>query len=115
LVPQDPNDQPASELLRAMQDEKDRLVHDAGAKAPKQLPPIMPDEAPFLLPPGWGWVRLGNIGDTNIGLTYSPQNISNEGIPVLRSNNIQKGKLDLSEIVRVNVEVKISWLKKVIC
>ena len=96
LVKQDSKDQPANELLRMIQDKKERLVQYEGAKAPKLLPPITPGEEPYRLPPGWEWERLGNIGDTNIGLTYSPQDISDKGIPVLRSNNIQNGKLDLS-------------------
>ncbi|MHB1421571.1 MAG: hypothetical protein ACYCX4_18665 [Bacillota bacterium] len=52
------------------------------------------DEIPFDIPDSWEWVRLGNIGITNIGLTYSPANISlTKGTPVLRSNNIQNGKI----------------------
>jgi type I restriction enzyme, S subunit len=88
LVQQDSKDHPANELLREIKAEKERLVQDEKAKASKLLPPITSDEEPYRLPPGWEWERLGNIGDTNIGLTYSPQDISDKGIPVLRSNNM---------------------------
>ena len=58
-------------------------------------------EPPFPIPESWEWTKLGEIGDTNIGLTYHPQDISDNGIPVLRSNNIQNGNLVLSSLVRV--------------
>jgi type I restriction enzyme S subunit len=112
LVPQDPNDEPASELLERIQSEKQHLVKEGKSKALAPLPAIKPDELPFHPPPGWDWVRLGNIGDTNIGLTYSPQDLSDRGVPVLRSNNIQNGKLTLSGLVRVDAEVKESVLVK---
>lgn len=55
-------------------------------------------------------MRLGEIGDTNIGLTYSPSDVSDIGIPVLRSNNIQNDILDLADLKRVNMDVKSSVL-----
>lgn len=57
-------------------------------KTEKPLPDISDEEKPFELPKGWKWCRLGNIGFTNIGLTYKPTDISNQRIPVLRSTNI---------------------------
>lgn len=110
LVPQDPTDQPATELLKEIETEKKRLVKAGKVKAPKPLPEIKPEEVPYELPQGWEWVRLGTIGFTNIGLTYSPSEVSETGIPVLRSNNIQNGKLDLSDLKRVNMDVKESVL-----
>ena len=56
---------------------------------------------PFEVPEGWVWCRLGNIGTTNIGLTYKPLDICVDGVPVLRSNNIVDGKLNFSDLVRV--------------
>ena len=55
---------------------------------------------------GWEWVRLDDIGSTFIGLTYSPKDISNSGTPVLRSSNIQNGKIDLIDLVRVDGNIK---------
>lgn len=65
LVEQDPTDQPASELLRDIDAEKQRLVKAGKIKAPKPLPPIKPEEVPYQLPQGWEWVRLGEIGIIN--------------------------------------------------
>ena len=102
LVPQDPNEPPASELLKQIEVEKKRLIKEGKIKKQEPLPPIKPEEVAYALPAGWEWVRLGEIGETNIGLTYSPKEIDDIGIPVLRSNNIQNGKIDLNNLVRVN-------------
>ena len=56
LVPQDPNDQPASELLKEIEAEKQRLMKEGKIKKPKQLPEIKPEEVPYQLPEGWEWV-----------------------------------------------------------
>jgi len=65
LVPQDPNEQPASELLQEIEAEKQRLVKEGKIKKPKSLPPMREEEKPYALPKGWEWVRLGNIGLIN--------------------------------------------------
>ncbi|MEW6595455.1 MAG: restriction endonuclease subunit S [Thermodesulfobacteriota bacterium] len=61
LVEQNPNDPPASELLKEIEAEKLRLVKAGKIKRPKPLPPIKPEEVPYELPQGWEWVRLGEI------------------------------------------------------
>ena len=63
------------------------------------------DEVPFDIPDSWEWVRLGNIGETNIGLTYKPSDVTSDGVPVLRSNNIQNGQIDYSELLYVSCAV----------
>ncbi|MBZ7662247.1 restriction endonuclease subunit S [Klebsiella grimontii] len=109
LVPQDPNDEPASVLLERIAAEKAELVKQGKIKKSKPLPEISEEEKPFELPEGWEWVRLGDIGETNIGLTYSPNNIKETGTPVLRSSNIQNGILDFTDLVRVSgMEIKSS-------
>ncbi len=51
-------------------------------------------------------VKLGDICETFIGLTYKPEDIDNNGILVLRSSNIKNAKLDLSDQVRVKSKIK---------
>ncbi len=58
LVPQDPNDEPASELLKKIKTEKEKLIKEKKIKKVKPLPPIQPVEIPYELPKGWEWVRL---------------------------------------------------------
>ena len=72
LVPQDPNDEPASELLKKIAEEKKRLIKEGKIKKQKPLPEITEDEIPFDIPENWEWVRLGAIiTDTEAG--KSPQ------------------------------------------
>lgn len=61
LVPQDPKEQPASELLQEIEAEKQRLVKERQIKIPKPLLPVMEEEKPYVLPQGWEWVRLRDI------------------------------------------------------
>lgn len=105
LVPQDPKDEPAAELLKRIRAEKERLVAEGKIRREKPLASVE-EEQEFVLPDGWEWTRLGHVGETNIGLTYSPSNLAERGMPVLRSCNIRNGKIDLTELVRVTGEVR---------
>ncbi len=48
---------------------------------------------------------MGEVGQTNIGLTYKPSDICNDGIVVLRSSNIKNNEMDYNDIVKVNVNI----------
>ncbi|KFC79973.1 restriction endonuclease subunit S [Buttiauxella agrestis] len=74
LVPQDPNDEPASELLKCIEQEKSRLVKEGKIKKQKPLPPISDDEKPFELPVGWEWCRIMAIAQVGTGSTPSRDN-----------------------------------------
>jgi type I restriction enzyme S subunit len=74
LVPQDPNDEPASELLKRIKAEKDKLVKAGKIKKPKPLPPVNPEEKPFAVPSGWAWTRLAVIVESHIGKTPPTKN-----------------------------------------
>ena len=63
------------------------------------------EEIPFEIPNGWEWCRIRDISNSYIGLTYRPTDISQTGTIVLRSSNIQEGKLCLRDIVRVNINI----------
>jgi type I restriction enzyme S subunit len=64
LVPQDPRDEPASELLKKIRAEKDRLIAEGKIKRDKPLAEIAGEEKPFELPKGWEWVRLPEVTRT---------------------------------------------------
>lgn len=60
LVPQDPNDEPASKLLDRIR--ADRVKQTDGKKKKKDdLPPIRPKEIPFEIPKSWEWMRIGQL------------------------------------------------------
>jgi type I restriction enzyme S subunit len=74
LVPQNPNDEPASELLKKIEAEKVRLVKEGKIKKQKPLPPISDDEKPFGLPNSWECERIGTFGIVGTGSTPSRSN-----------------------------------------
>ena len=78
LVEQNPNDPPASELLKQIEAEKERIIKEKKIRKPKKLPPITPEEVPYQLPKGWEWKRLMDLliyGPTN---GFSPKAVSYE-------------------------------------
>ncbi len=98
LVPHDPQDKPASELLKEIEAEKKRLVQEGKIKEPKPLPPIKPEEVPYQVPKGWEWVRLGDIGNTQTGTTPATKDPDNYGdfIPFVGPGDIQNSKINNS-------------------
>ena len=87
LVPQNPNDEPASELLKRIKAEKEKLISEGKIKRDKKEPKIFRGEdgkhyekfadgsvqeikVPYDIPENWEWVKVGNICTTNIGLTF---------------------------------------------
>ena len=125
LVPQDPNDEPASVLLERIRAEKEDLIKQGKIKRDKKESVIfkgednsyyekmadgklhcLDDQLTFELPDGWEWCNLSMIGTTNIGLTYRPTDIEPGGIMVLRSCNIVNDQVDLSGLVRVKTTVR---------
>ena len=69
LVPQDPKDEPASELLKKIKVEKEKLIKEKKIKKQKHLPEISEDEIPYELPKAWVWCRLGDVFSTTSGGT----------------------------------------------
>ena len=125
LVPQDPNDEPASVLLERIRKEKEELIKQGKIKRDKKESVIfkgddnsyyekMPDgklnclneQLMFELPEGWEWCNLLMIGTTNIGLTYRPADIDTQGIMVLRSCNIVNEKINLTDLARVKTSIR---------
>jgi len=82
LVAQDATDEPASELLKLIKEEKATLRQTQGkGKKEKALPPIKPSEIPFEIPQSWVWCRLGEIiqytENLDIQKNLSPETIVN--------------------------------------
>ncbi len=90
LVPQDPSDEPASELLKKIRAEKDRLIAEGKIKKDKPLPAIDDDEKPFALPAGWEWVRLPELAQFIDYRGKTPVK-KESGIPLITAKNIRKG------------------------
>ena len=93
LVEQDPNDEPASELLKRIAAEKARLVK-AGKIKKAEVGPISLNDAPFLVPHRWTWTRLGIIGDWGSGSTPPRGNVElyGGGITWLKSGELNDNR-----------------------
>ena len=77
LVPQDPNDEPASVLLEKIRAEKARLVKEGKLKKKDlEVKPIAEDEIPFEIPKGWEWCRIKEIFSMQAGKFVSANDIS---------------------------------------
>ncbi|EEW1975485.1 restriction endonuclease subunit S [Escherichia coli] len=103
LVPQDPNDEPASELLKRIAQEKAQLVKEGKIKKQKPLPPISDEEKPFELPEGWEWCKFGLTSafiNGDRGSNYPNKNeYVSQGIPWINTGHIEKnGTLTVTEM-----------------
>lgn len=94
LVPQDPNDEPASVLLEKIKAEKDKWIKGKVIKKPKPIPPILDYEIPFDIPKNWTWCRLGEFAYVTSGSTPKSSAFVSEGIPFLKMYNLRDQKID---------------------
>ena len=121
LVPQDPNDEPASVLLERIRAKKARLVKEKKIKKDKNESIIyrgddnsyyekfiatgevkcIDEEIPFEIPQGWEWERIGNIFETTSGstpLSRNPDYYKNGNINWVRTTDLNNGILNKTEI-----------------
>lgn len=107
LVPQDPNDEPASVLLEKIKAEKERLIKEKKIRKSTVLPPVEADQVPFDVPQNWQWVHLSEIGQIVGGgtpKTEHPEYYADNGLPWLTPADlyglegkfIGRGKKDIS-------------------
>jgi len=93
LVPQDPSDESASELLKRINEEKDRLIKEDKIRKHNDLPEIRNDEIQIELPQGWEFIRNGKLFSLRKG--KKPKNISDEniGLPYLDIEALDRGNI----------------------
>ncbi|HHT7190027.1 TPA: restriction endonuclease subunit S [Bacillus cereus] len=115
LVPQDPNDEPASELLKRIKVEKEELIKQKAIKREKDLPEITEEEIPFAIPDSWEWVRLGDIA-YSIDAGKSPQCESRPALlnewGVIKTTAIQNNvfEADKNKVLPEKFEIKPSYI-----
>ena len=122
LVPQDPNDEPASVLLERIREQKKQMVKEGKLKA-KDIKndtiifvgednlhyekftdgtvKCIEDEIPFDVPKGWEWVRLQSITSTLTDGTHKTPTYSDDGYIFLSSKNVTSGKIDWDNIMYI--------------
>ena len=118
LVKQDPNDEPASELVKRIYEEKQRLIKEGKLKKDKNESYIykgddncyyekvgkevrnITDDLPFEIHDNWTWIRLSNYCYLNGGYAFKSNNFSNEGIRVIRISDFDEDGIKSKEIKR---------------
>ena len=97
LVPQDPNDEPASVLLERIRAEKERLIKEGKIKRPKKTKATSDKpHYPYQLPEGWVWCKLDDyVLSVTDGDHQAPPKSSN-GVPFLVISNISTWKIDFT-------------------
>lgn len=110
-----PDVEPASELLKRIKVEKDRLIKEKKIKKQKPLSPITKEEIPFDLPKGWGWCRLGEVIYENPRNGYSPKAVDfKTKVKTLKLGATTTGKFIDTEIKYINEHIgndSYLWLK----
>ena len=104
LVPQDPNDEPASVLLERIRAEKEQLIKEGKIKAPKKSKSAgdtshYPKDVPFEVPEEWVWTSIDDIAFVTklAGFEYTKYIANNltghDGVPLFKGKNVQDGKI----------------------
>tara|TARA_Y100000296_G_scaffold6939_1_gene8319 strand:- start:3141 stop:4997 length:1857 start_codon:yes stop_codon:yes gene_type:complete len=113
LVPQNPDDEPASKLLERIEEEKARLVKEGKIKKPKKLPSVSDEEKPFELPEGWEWTQVAALisGDRDIsyGIIKLEKEPKTGGVRVLRCSDVRSGYIDRTAIRSVSPDIEIPY------
>ena len=109
LVPQDPNDEPASVLLDKIRKEKAKLVKEGKLKK-KDLEeiPISEDEKPFEIPKSWEWCKLGTIAALIGGFAFKSHEYTFSGSRVIRISDITENGFINKNVVRFPFTDKLS-------
>ncbi|WP_195332989.1 restriction endonuclease subunit S [Bacteroides salyersiae] len=110
LVPQDPNDEPASVLLEQIKAEKERLIEEGKIKRSKKSAKTSDtphyENVPFEVPEGWVWTTIEEIcSKIGSGSTPRGSNYSATGIPFFRSQNVYNDRLVYDDIKYISEEV----------
>ncbi len=103
---QHPDTEPASELLKRIKTEKEKLIKEKKIRKQKPLPPISPEEIPFELPEGWVWCRLGEIAKHNSGKTLHKSKNTGKYYEYITTSNLYWNYFNLNNLKKIKVEQK---------
>ncbi len=114
LVVQDRNDEPVSQLLNKIADEKARLVQEGKTKNEKQVADIVAGSEPFDIPDGWVWSDLSHLLALVTDGDHQAPPQSGKGVPFLVIGNLNTGNIsfDACKYVPVEYYEKLDWVRK---
>ena len=102
LVPQDPDDEPASECLKKIAIDRAALIKSGKLKKMKHLP-VETTECPHDIPSTWQWVRFGEIAIHNAGKTLDQGRNSGELRDYITTSNLYWGRFDLTDVRKMAI------------
>ncbi len=108
LVPQDPNDEPASVLLERIKEEKERLIKEGKIKKSKRMASSDTPHygnVPFEVPEGWVWTTFGNVCKKLTDGSHNPPPKCSNGYTVISAQNIKNGKIVFTDKDRYTDEL----------
>lgn len=104
LVPQDPNDEPASVLLQRIRKEKERLVKECKLKKKDlESKPIEEDEIPFEIPESWEWCRIADVSACELGKALDAVRNTGEFVEYLTGINVYWNRFDFSQMRKMRM------------
>jgi type I restriction enzyme S subunit len=114
LVPQDPNDSPASELLNQIEAEKRRLVKEGKLRETKNLIATTGELDGTTLPQGWTWTQLQNLVAIVTDGDHQPPPKADRGVPFLVIGNLNRMAIDFADcrFVRREYYDALDWSRK---
>ena len=114
LVPQDPNDEPASVLLERIRAEKEQLIKEGKIKRSKKSAATDKshyENVPFEIPENWVWCQFGEYLDVRDGTHDSPKYVD-KGFPFVTSKNLNNGRIDFSTAKFISEEDHINFSQR---
>ncbi|MGA9349925.1 MAG: restriction endonuclease subunit S, partial [Anaerolineae bacterium] len=111
LVPQDPDDEPASGIVKRAKEEKARLVKEKKVRKERNLTPIEGDELPYQTSKGWEWMRLGNLVRLIDYRGKTPKK-TESGMPLITAKNVRMGYLSEEPREYVDPSIYESWMTR---
>ena len=98
LVKQDPNDEPASYLLKRIAMEKEELTKNKKIRKKKPLPPLQRVDEPFSVPPKWEWSLLGSFFHLVTDGAHRTPRYIDKGIPFLSVKDVSSGSINFTNV-----------------
>ncbi|WP_068829110.1 restriction endonuclease subunit S [Pseudomonas sp. BMS12] len=108
LVPQDPRDEPASELLKRIAEEKARLVAEGQIKKQKPLTAIAEEDQPFELPAGWEWASTATLALLITDGTHHTPTYISSGVPFISVKDIDGTTISFDNCKYISQEEHIA-------
>ena len=112
LVPQDPNDEPASVLLERIRAEKEQLIKEGKIKKSRKTSSSSDTPHYEQVPNGWSLCRIGDVCSFENGYAFSSHDYKESGVPLIRISNIVDNQINIEQCVYIQGPVNERFIVK---